>query len=244
MLAASGMRRMMPRSGSTDIRPCPEAARSSSSMLVSTPAYRTRSGVADVAGAALPRMSRTRNGGARSVMPVGSGVPATTEHGARSRPARARAPRRWRAARRARGRVRRRCFPARASRRSGDSASASGMRMSSAMAAGRWRLIASTSSAVTVRGHGHWPIFARLFWSISTTVTGIDCGIRGARTLEGCRTRRPAGERSTPPRARSGRPARARMAMPTRRMRPDRRRSGPAAAVAFTTLFPCRRRPR
>jgi phage gp16-like protein len=36
-----------------------------------------------------------------------------------------------------------------------------------------------TSSAMRVRGHGHWPYFARLFSSISTMVTGFAVFTRG-----------------------------------------------------------------
>ena len=72
------------------------------------------------------------------------------------------------------------CTVASDSSRSGDRASASGIRTLSAIAAASARLSVFTRRASWVRGHGHWPIAARLFWSISTTVTGRTLTWRGA----------------------------------------------------------------
>ena len=66
------------------------------------------------------------------------------------------------------------------SNRSGDKASASGIRTLRPIAAASARLTVFTSRASCVRGHGHWPTAARLFWSISMTVTGRTLTWRGA----------------------------------------------------------------
>jgi hypothetical protein len=148
-------------------------------MLVSTPGYVTSRGATGVDAESLPPVSWTVKGGARSGMPVGSVIPATTSTAPAAASARASSAsldgRPASALTNAAS-----SGPLRASNRSGESASASGIRMSRAIAAGRSRRIASTSFAISVRGHGHWPIAARLFWSISTTVAGIDRGILGA----------------------------------------------------------------
>jgi hypothetical protein len=56
--------------------------------------------------------------------------------------------------------------------------------MSSASRGGPVAVNRATSSAITLRGHGHWPIAFRLFWSISTTTAGADLAYAGANAWQ------------------------------------------------------------
>ena len=80
MLATSGMRRITPFAGSlTDMSPWPVAARSSSSMLGSAPRNWPMLGAALAIPSRLSPDRATVNGGARSVLPVGSGAPMSAQ---------------------------------------------------------------------------------------------------------------------------------------------------------------------
>ena len=52
--------------------------------------------------------------------------------------------------------------------------------MSNAMTTAPSLVRLMTMSAMRVRGHGHWPSFARLFSSMSTMVTGLAVFTRGS----------------------------------------------------------------
>ncbi len=70
-------------------------------------------------------------------------------------------------------------------------ASGSGIRMLMPTAAGSARCTMRSSRAMRLRGQGHWPMSARLFWSIATTVTGSVATCRGRSSLVGVEQRRP-----------------------------------------------------
>jgi hypothetical protein len=165
----------MPRVGSTEISPQPLAWLFSSSMLVTAPAWRT---MATSVASPAARFAWTVMGDARSGVRVSSLVAtnASTVGAAASAPAStASCESRLRSA----ATIERSCTVESDSSRSGDSASASGITTLTPIAAASARLMVFTRRASWVRGHGHWPMAARLFWSISTTVTGRTLTWRG-----------------------------------------------------------------
>jgi hypothetical protein len=178
--ATSGTARITPPSGSADTSPQPAAARFRTSTLDSAPAKRiTRSEAGSSAEPAGPA-DRTTIGGARTLDPVASGIPATASTTGLPAIARARIASLPGSAASAAARA----SPAlsrRESSRSGDSGSGSGIRMSTPIAAGPSLPMRSTRSARSDRGHGQRPKPARLGPSISTTVAGSAETARGNR---------------------------------------------------------------
>ena len=234
MLEISEMRRTMPRVVSTEIKPRPVACRSSSAMLVTTPAYRTTSGAAS-----LPlRMLRSVTGTARSGMPVCSSAAAMTSTTGAAASDAARTASLVRSDCNAAATMRS-CGGACASRLSGDSASGSGIRTSRPMAAGPAWLTMSTRRASRVRGQGHWPSASRLLWSIATTVTGSVPTCRGAIAWW-------ASNQADCRRSAHGAFSQVSRASATSRTTAMRRMRTTLVAgeAGFTARFPARRRPR
>jgi hypothetical protein len=71
--------------------------------------------------------------------------------------------------------------PRRAASASGDEASGSGIKISIPIASGRAAPVRSISSAMRVRGHGHWPKARTEASSMLTMITGADVRWRGMR---------------------------------------------------------------
>ena len=170
--ASSGTRRTMRPVASELISPRPAAARSSSSRLPSQPAKRRSSGGSPEAqrtGAAVGGVSRRGSGASRPAIERTTLRPRSV---AASRASLLGSARSWRAALSGSSGIS--AASARGENRSGSESS-----MSRPIEAGPAAAMRASSSAIWVRGQGHWPRSARVRSSISTMVAGALLRSRG-----------------------------------------------------------------